>query len=76
MNEIFEIIQEARKRGASDIHISQELPMLFRINGSLGEAGGAMDEEKTRQVILSMLSLEQKGLLEGCLLYTSDAADD
>lgn len=65
MNEIFEIIQEARKRGASDIHISQGLPMLFRINGSLGEAGGAMDEGKTRQVILSMLSLEQKGLLEG-----------
>ena len=39
MNEIFEIIQEARKRGASDIHISQGLPMLFRINGSLGRPG-------------------------------------
>ena len=65
MNEIFDIIREARTRGASDIHISQGLPMVMRINGSLMNAGIQMDGDKTRQVILSMLTLEQKGLLEG-----------
>ena len=35
MTDICEIIRDARKKGASDIHISEAMPLWYRVNGRL-----------------------------------------
>jgi len=55
-----EIILEARRLGTSDIHISEGIPLLFRINGNLQTAPLQFSDEETRQLILSMLTETQK----------------
>ncbi len=57
------IILEARKSGASDIHISEGLTMVFRINGALTHAPMQFTAEETRALILSMVTEIQKEAL-------------
>lgn len=64
MADMMQIIETGRQMRASDIHISEGLPLMVRIDGSLVEAPVAMDEKETADTILSMLDDRQKALLE------------
>ena len=57
------IILEARKSGASDIHISEGLPLVFRINGELVHGAMQFSAEETRSLILSIVTDVQKEAL-------------
>ncbi|MBD5551845.1 MAG: PilT/PilU family type 4a pilus ATPase [Lachnospiraceae bacterium] len=59
-----EIIMNARSLGASDIHISEERPLLLRINGKLGRAPGQPEPGRIRQLILGTLDGEKLDRLE------------
>lgn len=58
-----ELILAARDLGTSDIHISEGLPLTFRINGRLQQAPMQFSAEDTRALILSMLTESQKDAL-------------
>ena len=53
--QIHELTALARQMKASDIHISQGLPLMFRIDGVLREAPVQYDADTTRALIESML---------------------
>ena len=60
-----QIIITAREQGASDIHISAGLPLMFRINGQLTvRTEFAMSEEETKRMLLGILNEKQKTELE------------
>ncbi|MDD2959883.1 MAG: type IV pilus twitching motility protein PilT [Lachnospiraceae bacterium] len=61
---IDQVILEARKQGCSDIHISEGLPMAFRINGKLMDSQVTLSPQETRAMILSMTDEGQEELLE------------
>ena len=63
-NKIEKIIEEGRQMRASDVHISEGLPMMFRVDGSLLEAPVQPEDGETAQVIMSMLDGGQKELLD------------
>lgn len=63
MADMMQIIETGRQMRASDIHISEGLPLMVRIDGSLVEAPVAMDGKETADTILSMLDDKQKELL-------------
>ena len=58
--EIDKIILKAREMGVSDIHISEGLPMTFRICGKLTQSPLQMSGGETRATILSMLRKKQE----------------
>ena len=58
-----ELIMKARERKCSDIHISEGMPVSFRIHGKLMDAGFSFTAAETRDMILSMMSEEQILLL-------------
>lgn len=60
MYSIDNIIMTARSMGASDIHISEGMLLLYRINGVLMKADIQPDADKTRNIILGMLDEMQK----------------
>ncbi len=61
-----DIILSARNAGASDIHISEGLPLLFRVNGFLGKAPMQPDAGETAELLYGLLTKEQeKSLLGG-----------
>jgi len=62
--EMNRIIEMGRQLKCSDIHISEGLPMMIRIDGSLEEAPLQPTPEETREMILSMLNEQEKVLLE------------
>lgn len=59
MGRMEDIIMMAREQNASDIHISEGMPMRFRIYGTLVESDVQIPEEQVRDMILGMLSEEQ-----------------
>ena len=56
---IDQLINFARSKNASDIHLTVGAPTSIRINGELKKFDG-MDEEVVSRTILSMLSAEQE----------------
>ena len=60
-----ELIMKARERKCSDIHITEGMPVSFRIHGQLVDSGFAFPAEETKQMILSMMSPEQIAQLDG-----------
>ena len=63
--QIFELTALARQLNASDIHISQGLPLQFRIHGVLQHAPVQFSDEDTRTLILSMMDeSHRQALLE------------
>lgn len=66
MYTIDEMIIEARNSRASDIHISEGMPLLFRIHGELMMAGMQPDAKETAEILYGLLNEEQKAqLLKG-----------
>ena len=53
--QIHELTALARQMKASDIHISQGLPLMFRIDGHLAEAPVQLSAAETRSLILSLM---------------------
>ena len=53
--QIHELTALARNNKASDIHISEGLPLMFRIDGHLAEAPVQLSAEETRSLILSLM---------------------
>ncbi|MEF9945396.1 MAG: type IV pilus twitching motility protein PilT [Lachnospiraceae bacterium] len=64
MKQMEEIILLAREQNASDIHISEGLPMAFRIWGHLAAGPIQMHGDETRAAILSLLNDDQRKQLE------------
>ena len=64
MTDICEIIRDARKKGASDIHISEAMPMWYRVNGRLREAELQPSPEEVRSLLLSLLSERHRAAFE------------
>ncbi|MDD7639853.1 MAG: hypothetical protein PUJ48_06595 [Subdoligranulum variabile] len=62
--QIHELTALARQRNASDIHISQGLPMMFRIDGVLVEAPVQFDADATRALIESTLDEAHREALD------------
>lgn len=62
--EIFEIIRDAREKGASDIHISEGMPLWYRINGRLMEAPLQPSPEEVRPLLLSLLDERHRASFE------------
>lgn len=64
MTDICEIIRDARKKGASDIHISEAMPMWYRVNGRLQAAELQPSPEEVRSLLLSLLSERHRAAFE------------
>lgn len=64
MTDICEIIRDARKKGASDIHISEAMPLWYRVNGRLREAELQPSPEEVRSLLLSLLSERHRAAFE------------
>ena len=62
--QIHELTALARQMGASDIHISQGLPMQFRIHGVLQPAPIQPNDDDTRTLILSMMDESRREALQ------------
>jgi len=59
--DIREILQEAFKKGASDLHLTEGLPPTLRINGDLIPASSdSLTREDTKDLIYSILNDDQK----------------
>lgn len=54
-----ELIMKARERSCSDIHISEGMPISFRIHGKLMDSGFSFSAAETREMILSMMDEAQ-----------------
>lgn len=66
MYTIEDIILSARKAQASDIHMSEGMPLLFRIHGTLTPAEFQPGAEETAELLYGLLSAEDKNsLLKG-----------
>ncbi|MEF9997704.1 MAG: type IV pilus twitching motility protein PilT [Lachnospiraceae bacterium] len=59
-----ELIVTARKKHASDIHISEGMSMTIRVWGKLQDAMFQLSEEETRNIIYSTLTDHQRAIYE------------
>jgi twitching motility protein PilT len=63
---ILDLIRYGRKNDCSDIHLTQELPPVFRKNGQLFQSDFSQDSKEIRDLIFSMLNVaDQEKLLSG-----------
>ena len=60
---IYELTANARERNCSDIHITEGLPTVFRINGKLIDCGFNIPPAAAKDMILSLLDEKQKQTL-------------
>jgi len=58
------ILEEAARKGVSDIHLHSAAPLRHRAQGRLVDLGGEpLDPERAERMIFSILSDEERGLL-------------
>lgn len=60
-----EIMRDAREKEASDIHITEGMPMRYRIHGTLQESSLQPEDGETRALLCGMLDEGQLAALEG-----------
>ena len=75
MAEMEKLIFTARAMGASDIHISQGLPLIMRVNGILTKPPMQFSKRRAEQLILSCVPAQQRERLSqgsGCGFCHSD----
>ncbi len=58
-----ELILQARNQGCSDIHLSEGLPLMFRINGKLQVIQHNYTDDMIRSMILDSMTPDQQSLL-------------
>ena len=61
---INELILTARERRTSDIHITADRNPVFRIDGTLQETEYALSHDEKREMIMSLLTDAQRGVVE------------
>lgn len=64
MADIYEIIRDARGKGASDIHISEDMPLWYRINGRLQAASLQPSCEEVKSLLLSLLDERHRAVFD------------
>lgn len=64
MTSILELINYGRENGCSDIHLSRELPPVFRKNGQLYQSGFAHNPESIEALIFSIITPEKREALK------------
>lgn len=77
MADIMQLIATGRQMRCSDIHLSEGLPLMMRVDGKLVETETALTDEEKKQLILSMLDDEQTQRLKqgGDLDFALQAPD-
>lgn len=61
---IDEIIRDARARKASDIHISEGMPVWYRIQGRLTPSDIVTDEGESGELVMALMNSDQKRKFE------------
>ena len=64
MERIYEMIADARAKKASDIHISEGLPVWYRINGRLLPAEVQLQESGIRGMLEALLDEKHRAAFE------------
>ncbi|MDZ4177907.1 MAG: ATPase, T2SS/T4P/T4SS family, partial [Coriobacteriia bacterium] len=65
MHDLDALLLELRKRGGSDLHITVGVPPVIRLNGALVHlAGPVLTASATRELVLSIMSEDQRSKLE------------
>lgn len=63
--DILDLLKETVRRGGSDLHLSSDSPPLMRLNGVMVPLSTqAMTGEMTREIVLSLLTENQRSRLE------------
>ena len=58
------LLQQAAQLGASDLHLHCQAPVRLRLHGSMEDASPIIDPERSEQLIMGLLTDEQKAVLE------------
>ena len=58
------IIREAREKKASDIHISEGMPIWYRVNGRLVQAQMQLSADEITEILYAMMPERQKTIYE------------
>ncbi|MEO1085550.1 MAG: hypothetical protein AAFY88_15020, partial [Acidobacteriota bacterium] len=58
------LLQQARQLGASDLHLHSQAPIRLRLNGGMQDAGPMIDPDRSRELVMGLLSAEQRALIE------------
>ena len=58
------LMQQTRQLGASDLHVHSEAALRLRLNGEMRDAGPLIDAQRSRQLIMSVLTEQQRRLIE------------
>ena len=61
---IYTLIREASIRSVSDIHITEGMPVWYRIHGCLTQARDVLKEYDIREVLLGMMNEKQRKQFE------------
>ncbi|MGI6071251.1 MAG: type IV pilus twitching motility protein PilT [Blautia sp.] len=64
MHTLEEMILQARDMRCSDIHLSEGMPVFYRIDGRLQDAGLLLDDQTVRHLIMDTLNDKQRAYLE------------
>ena len=59
-----EVIRNARENRASDVHISEGMPVWYRIQGRLNPAETGVDPSETESLIIALMNEEQRQRFE------------
>ncbi len=58
------LLQQAAQLGASDLHLHCQAPLRLRLHGTMEDASPIIDPERSEQLIMGLLTDEQKSVLE------------
>ena len=70
--QIHELTALARQMKASDIHLSEGLPLMFRVDGRLMQPPVQMSADETRSLILGLMDEAHREAAERCATDKSD----
>ena len=71
---INDIIADARAKKASDIHISEGMPIWYRVNGKLRPAEWKMTPEEVRRMLEQMMDQWHRELFEALKNHEAEKA--
>lgn len=58
------LLHQAQQLGASDLHLHSTAPIRLRLNGSMRDAGPAIDSERSRELVFGLLTEDQRRVIE------------
>ena len=63
-SQLRDLLQQAAKLGASDLHVHCQAAIRLRLNGNMEDASPLIDAARSEELIMGLLSDEQKEILE------------